>query len=172
MGNIFEILELFALQSLFVCTITTLTVFIIKTANLLMIRHVDIFVFTLTILIRRSEKHLRQCSSVLSTILLKNLFVSLFVRRLSKFQVSKFLWKPVRQRSGVPVLSAGGIYCRISAGIYHHHTHAAHFPNTFNVTNWEMAISDLRSFNQHRMSKDLCHSSKFQKISWDVLKCI
>ena len=92
MGNIFEILELFALQSLFVCTITTLTVFIIKTANLLMIRHVDIFVFTLTILmlIRRSEKYLRH-RCLLSTIVLKCLFVCLFVRRLSKFQVSKFL---------------------------------------------------------------------------------
>ena len=117
---------------------------IIKTASPLMIRHVDIFVFTLTVLmlIGRSEKHLRQCGDVPS-FLLFSWSICLFVRRLSKFQASKFLGKPVRQRSGVPVLSAGGIYCRISAGIYHHHTHAAHFPNTFNVTNgiWPSQIS-------------------------------
>ena len=118
---------------------------IIKTASPLMIRHVDIFVFTLTVLmlIGRSEKHLRQCGDVPS-FLLFSWSICLFVRRLSKFQASKFLGKPVRQRSGVPVLSAGGIYCRISAGIYHHHTHAAHFPNTFNLTTngkWSSQIS-------------------------------
>ena len=72
MGKIFEILELFALQSLFVCTITTLTVFHHKNSLPIDDWHVDIFVFTLTILIRRSEKHLRQCGGSLEV------FVCLF----------------------------------------------------------------------------------------------